>query len=126
MKIVQFFKKAVGGSMILAALACPVFTSCADLSTDLEEVRKDLSDLEQRVTDLEEKLNTDLAALQTLLEGKIAAVAGDLTELEGKVDGLVTVKECKQNSNGEWEVTLTDGTKFTVYPEYEQDYTGIV
>lgn len=126
MKIVQFFKKAVGGSMILAALACPVFTSCADFSTDLEDVRQDLSDLEDRVEALEAKLNTDLAALQTLLESQIAAVAGDLTELEGKVDGLVTVKECKQNSKGEWEVTLTDGTKFTVYPEYEQDYSGIV
>ena len=126
MKIGQFFKKMVGGSMILAALACPVFNSCADFGTDIEGLKGELADLEDRVAALEQKLNTDLAALQTLLEGKINAVAGDLAELEGKVDGLVTVKECKQNANGEYEITLSDGTKFTVYPEYEQNYEGIV
>ena len=112
--------------MILAALACPVFNSCADFGTDIEGLKGELADLEDRVAALEQKLNSDLAALQTLLEGKINAVAGDLAELEGKVDGLVTVKECKQNSKGEYEITLSDGTKFTVYPEYEQDYSGIV
>ena len=126
MKIGQFFKKIAGGSMILAALACPVFNSCADFGTDIEGLKGELADLEDRVAALEQKLNTDLAALQTLLEGKINAVAGDLAELEGKVDGLVTVKECKQNAKGEYEITLSDGTKFTVYPEYEQDYNGLV
>ena len=38
MKLGQFFKKAVGGSMILAALACPVFTSCYDDSKLWAEV----------------------------------------------------------------------------------------
>lgn len=112
--------------MILAALACPVFNSCADFGTDIEGLKGELADLEDRVAALEQKLNTDLAALQTLLEGKINAVAGDLAELEGKVDGLVTVKECNQKANGEYEITLSDGTKFTVYPEYEPNYKGIV
>ena len=69
--------------MILAALACPVFNSCADFGTDIEGLKGDLEDLENRVVALEQRLNTDLAALQTLLEGKINAVAGDLAELEG-------------------------------------------
>ena len=126
MKIGQFLKKMVGGSMILAALACPVFNSCADFGADIEGIKGELADLEDRVVALEQKLNNDLAALQTLLEGKINALAGDLSDLQGKVDGLVTVKECKQNANGEYELTLSDGTKFTVYPKYEQDYSGIV
>ena len=131
MKFGQFFKKVVGGSMILAALATPAFTSCADFGAELEDMKADITDLENRVTALEEKLNTDLAALQTLLEGKIEAldgrvdvVEGDLTDLISKVNGLVTVKNVKTNSNGTVDVTLTDGTKFTVQPE--TDYSGLV
>ena len=117
--------------MILAALATPAFTSCADFGAELEDMKADITDLENRVTALEEKLNTDLAALQTLLEGKIEAldgrvdvVEGDLTDLIAKVNGLVTVKNVKTNSNGTVDVTLTDGTKFTVQPE--TDYSGLV
>ncbi|MBQ2873731.1 MAG: hypothetical protein IJE85_00375, partial [Bacteroidales bacterium] len=133
MKIGQFFKKMVGGSMILAALACPVFNSCADFSTDIEDLKGELADLEGRVEALEQKLNTDLAALQSLLQGQIDAINGeidgingDIADLLGKVNGLVTVKECKQNANGEYELTLSDGTKFTVYPKFEQNYEGLV
>lgn len=119
--------------MILAALACPIFNSCADFGTDIEDLKGELADLENRVEALEQKLNTDLAALQSLLQGQIDAINGDIdgingdiAELLGKVNGLVTVKECKQNANGEYELTLSDGTKFTVYPKFEQDYKGLV
>ena len=122
MQIGQFFKKAVSGSMILAALACPVFTSCYDdsaLNERLDKVEGDIADLDQRLKDLETRLNSELQALQTLLEGKIAA-------LQGQVDGLVTVKSCNAKTDGTYEITLSDGSKFTVYPEYEQDLTGVV
>lgn len=133
MKIGQFFKNLASGSVILAALACPVFNSCADFGAELEDMKGDIADLENRVTALEERLNTDLTALQALLEGKIEAldgrvdgIEGDLTDLIATVDGLVTVKDTKKNSDGSLDITLTDGTKFTVYPEYEADYSGIV
>lgn len=108
--------------MILAALACPVFTSCYDdsaLNSRLDEVEQDVQTLSDKLAALESKLNLELTALQTLLEGKIAA-------LQGKVDELVTVTSCTAKNNGAYEVTLSDGTKFTVYPEYEQDLTGLV
>ena len=108
--------------MILAALACPVFTSCYDdsaLNDRLDKVEGDIADLDQRLKDLETRLNNELQALQTLLEGKIAA-------LQGQVDGLVTVKSCTAKTDGTYEITLSDGSKFTVYPEYEQDLTGVV
>ena len=108
--------------MILAALACPVFTSCYDdsaLNERLDKVEGDIADLDQRLKDLETRLNSELQALQTLLEGKIAA-------LQGQVDGLVTVKSCNAKTDGTYEITLSDGSKFTVYPEYEQDLTGVV
>ena len=108
--------------MILAALACPVFTSCYDdsaLNDRIDKVEGDIADLDQRLKDLEARLNNELQALQTLLEGKIAA-------LQGQVDGLVTVKSCTAKTDGTYEITLSDGSKFTVYPEYEQDLTGVV
>ena len=120
MKIGQFFQKAACGSMILAVLACPVFTSCNDeLVERVDKIEGDIADLDQRLTDLETRLNSELQALQTLLEGKIAA-------LQGQVDELVTVSSCTAKSDGSYEITLSDGSKFTVYPEYEQDLTGVV
>ena len=108
--------------MILAALACPVFTSCYDdsaLNSRLDEVENDIADLDQRLKDLETRLNGELKALQTLLEGKIAT-------LQGKVDELITVSSCNAKNDGSYEITLSDGSKFTVYPEYQPDQTGLV
>ncbi len=129
MKIGQFFKKAVGGSMILAALACPVFTSCYDdsaLNERIDKVEGDIADLDQRLKDLETRLNNELQALQTLLEGKITALQGQVGDLGTQIKGLVTVSSCVKQSDGSYEITLSDGSKFTVYPEYEQDLTGVV
>lgn len=106
--------------MVLAAVACPVFTSCTDeLEDRVGTLEGDLATLEQRVAALETKLTSEINALKTLLEGQIAA-------LEGKVDALVTVSKCEAQNDGSYEITLSDGSKFTVYPEYEQDLTGIV
>ena len=108
--------------MILAALACPVFTSCYDdsaLNGRLDKVEQDVQTLSEKLAALESKLNLELTALQTLLEGKIAA-------LQGQVDALVTVSSCTAQKNGAYEITLSDGSKFTVYPEYEQDLKGLV
>ena len=82
--------------MILAALACPVFTSCYDdsaLNGRLDKVEQDVQTLSDKLAALESKLNLELTALQTLLEGKIAA-------LQGQVDALVTVSSCTAQKNG--------------------------
>ena len=57
-----------------------------------------------------------------MLESKINALAGE-------VDALVTVSKCEKQSNGAYVLTLSDGTSFTVYPEYqpeEPDFSGLV
>ena len=108
--------------MILTALACPVFTSCyndAALWDEIEGIHGDVESLEQKLAALEAKLNTDLQALQTLLESQIS-------KLEGKVDALVTVKDVKENTDGSVTVILSDNTEFTVHPKFEQDYKGLV
>lgn len=108
--------------MILTALACPVFTSCyndAALWDEIEGIHGDVESLEQKLAALEAKLNTDLQALQTLLESQIS-------KLEGKVDALVTVKDVKENTDGSVTVILSDNTEFTVHPKFEQAYKGLV
>ena len=119
MKIGQFIQKAVGGVMVLAALACPVLTSCSKINDRFEEIESNIADLDQRLTDLESRLNSELTALQSLLEGQIA-------KLQGEVDKLITVSSCDAKNDGSYEITLSDGSKFTVYPEYEEDRTGLV
>ena len=66
MKIGQFIQKAVGGVMVLAALACPVLTSCSKINDRFEEIESNIADLDQRLTDLESRLNSELTALQSL------------------------------------------------------------
>ena len=105
--------------MVLAALACPVLTSCSKINDRFEEIESNIADLDQRLTDLESRLNSELTALQSLLEGQIA-------KLQGEVDKLITVSSCDAKNDGSYEITLSDGSKFTVYPEYEEDRTGLV
>ena len=115
--------------MILATLACPVFTSCYDetaLSNRVDELEQGLGSLEDRVTALENRLNDELSALKSLIESQIKTVTDQVGAVAEKVDGLVTVSKCEANEDGTYEITLSDGSKFTVYPEYEQDLTGIV
>ena len=57
--------------MILAALACPVFTSCYDdsaLNDRIDRVDEELGSLKDKVEALEKRLNDEVAALQTLIE----------------------------------------------------------
>lgn len=87
--------------MILAALACPMFTSCYDdegLKQDLDEIKESLESLEDRVAALENRLSAEVEALQKM------------------IGGLVTVKSAEKNGDN-WVVELSDGTKFTIYPE---------
>ena len=129
MKLGRFFKSAV----LMMALAGPMFTSCyndAALWNEIDGIHGDVADLKQKLAELESKLNTDLKALQALLEAQIKKAQGDLEDqlgdLEDKVNGLVTVKNVVENTDGSVTVTLSDNTEFTVHPKFEQDYKGLV
>lgn len=104
--------------MILAAVACPLFTSCYDdlaINQRIDGIEEELGTLEERVAALEQKLNNEVAALKTMIENKVAA-------LDGKIEALVTVSKCEKKADGSHEITLSDGTKFTVYPECDYEY----
>lgn len=137
--------KAVGKTLLLAALACPMVVSCYDDSALWDEV----ADLKDRVAKLEQNLTNEATALKAL----IAGLQTSLNELGVKVDGnyeslnelieslgnyvtaaelaefkaqladelskIISVEGTVVNADGSTTVTLTDGTSFVVYPEAE-------
>lgn len=90
-------------SVFFLILASSVFTSCFDDS----EIWDKLGELEARVDSLENNLNNQLAALNGLVEGKLA------------------IASCVKNDDGSFLIELTDGKKFTALPS-GADYSSLV
>ena len=88
MKFGQFFQKVACGSMMVALLACPVFTSCYDDSALNERLDKVENDVTQ--------IKSDLAALQAAVEKKLTVV--DYNQIDGG-----------------YELLMSDGSKITIY-----------
>ena len=88
MKLGQFFQKVAGGAMILAALSCPVFTSCYD-DTALNEA---INDVKQEVE----------------------AIKGSLAALENAAKAGLTIEEYKSIEGG-YELTFSNGEKINIY-----------
>ena len=88
MKIGHFFQKLTCGSMILAAVACPVFTSCYDDSA-----------LNERLEQVEEDVNQ---------------IKSDLEALKNAVQTGLTVVDYNQIEGG-YELLMSDGTKLYIY-----------
>lgn len=99
----NLFNKLV--AVLLMAMAT-VGVSCSDCDHepyDDTEIKNQIADLYSKVSQLESKLNADIASLQ------------------GMISGLVTVTGHTQDANGNWTITLSDGTKFVVYAEYKPE-----
>ncbi|MBE6178509.1 MAG: hypothetical protein E7149_08385 [Rikenellaceae bacterium] len=99
----NLFNKLVA---VLLMAAATVGVSCSDCDHepyDDTEIKNQIADLYSKVSQLEAKLNADIASLQ------------------GMISGLVTVTGHTQDANGNWTITLSDGTKFVVYAEYKPE-----
>ena len=77
-----------------------LFVSCVDKYDDTA-LRQEIADLYEKVSQLENKLNSEVAALKTLIDSK------------------TVVASATKNNDGSWEILLTSGEKITVYPEYK-------
>ena len=89
--------KNIGFALLFAALSV-VAESCTSPYDD-SELRNDI-----------EALKGDLAALKQSIESEL----GTLRDL---VEGVVTVKSVEKMEDGRTVVTLSDDTRFTIYPE---------
>lgn len=88
--------KSVVLSMAVASLMASSVVSCQYDDTLLWD---EVNSIKQELADLRYQLETELNAIKDL------------------VNGLVTIKDVKQQNDGSKLITLSDGTKITVYPK---------
>ena len=93
------FLKAIALSIVVL----PMMTSCFDDSQIWDSINK----IEQRLDSLENSLNKQFQALNTLIDSK------------------TTISSCDKNSDGSYDVTLSNGMKFTVLPD-GTDFSALV
>lgn len=94
--------------LLLKATICsivilPMITSCYDDKSLWDKLNK----IENRLDSLELSLNKQLSALNSLIDGK------------------TTVSSCDKNSDGSYDITLSNGTTFTVLAE-GSNYSALV
>lgn len=88
--------KAMAVSVVAMAIVAGSVTSC---SYDDTALWNEINGIKQELADLRLEVENELNAVKDLL------------------DGLKTIKEVKQDSNGNKIITLSDGTKITIYPK---------
>ena len=93
-------------AMAASCLALPMLTSCYDDTGIWDK----FDEIENRLESLESSLNAQLQALNTMISA---------------VDGKTTVSSCEKKADGSYDVTLSNGTKFTVYPK-GKEYSSLV
>lgn len=91
--------KTAVATMTTAAILASSVVSC---SYDDSELWGEINQIKQEVADLRTQVENELGALNEL------------------VNGLVTIADVKQQSDGSTLVTLSDGRKITIYPKNEQ------
>ena len=97
--------KAVLASVLMTAIVSSSMVSCQYDDTD---IWNEIENIKKEIALLREMVETELYALNEL------------------VNGLVTVKEVKQQNDGSKVVTLSDGTKITIYPKGDTVPANIV
>lgn len=98
-KIINSLLKAA----MVTAMIVPMMTSCFDDSQIWDSINK----IENRLDSLENSLNKQLQALNSLIDSK------------------TTVQSCDKNADGSYDVTLSNGMKFTVLPD-GTDFSALV
>ncbi|MBO5830503.1 MAG: hypothetical protein J6R01_02715 [Alistipes sp.] len=88
--------KATFSTIAMVAIVALSAVSCQYDDTDIWE---EINNIKQELADLRAQLETELNAIKDL------------------VNGQVTVKEVKQQNDGSKVITLSDGSKITIYPK---------
>lgn len=104
MKNLKTFFNSIGKSAIALAIAFSAVVSCADYTSDIENLRDELKgELElviNKLYELEQKMNSEIQALKDMLAGKLL---------------ITSVKTDSQT--GITTVNLSNGTSFELLPE---------
>ena len=106
-KLMKNFKSTVmtfAKGLLSVALVASMVTSCYDDSALWAKIE----DINTKLNDLETSLNNQIQTLNDLLAG-----------------GDITISECTKNADGTYNITLSNGTKFSVFPQ-DKTLKGIV
>ena len=90
--------RIIGKAVIAATLACPIFFSSCE-SFDDSELKSSIQDLYDKISALEEKVTNEVAALTSLINGK------------------VTVVDVTTDTNGITTIAFSDNSVVKVYPK---------
>lgn len=99
----NFFQKFAAVALVLAAMAGWSCEECDHVPYDDTELKEQIADLYSRVEALEARLQAEVTTLTNMISGQ------------------VTIKSHVKDENGNWTITLTDGTSFVVYAEYKPE-----
>ena len=77
--------RIIGKAVIAATLACPIFFSSCE-SFDDSELKSSIQDLYDKISALEERVTNEVAALTSLINGKVTVV--DVTT---DTNGITTI-----------------------------------
>lgn len=99
----KFFEKLAAVALVLVAMAGWSCEECDHVPYDDTELKEQIADLYSRVEALEARLQAEVTTLTNMISGQ------------------VTIKSHAKDENGNWTITLTDGTSFVVYAEYKPE-----
>ncbi|MBQ1205111.1 MAG: hypothetical protein IIX66_04370, partial [Alistipes sp.] len=99
----NFFHKLAAVALVLVAVAGWSCQECDHVPYDDTELKNQIADLYSRVEALEARLQAEVTTLTNMISGQ------------------VSIKSHTKDENGNWTITLTDGTSFVVYAEYQPD-----
>lgn len=91
-------------TLLSAAMLVPAVTSCYDDS----KIWAEIEDINTKLDELTASLNGQIEALNALLAG-----------------GDITIAECTRNNDGTYQITLSNGTEFSVFPQ-DKTLTGLI
>lgn len=111
----------------VAKLETKVNTEVAALQalvvTAKTEILDEVDDKFAVVNGTVEEIEAALAEKYAELAAKDKELADQLATMEAAIGKVITAQ---QKATGEWVLTLSDGKEITVYPQFKQDYKGMV
>lgn len=106
----RFFRNLKSLAVVAMVGIASLAVSCAEAYDD-SAIKADIADLKDRVEALEIRLGNEIDALKALI---------------AEVEGKVVIADCEQDGNGNWILTLTDGTELNISCVADTNLTVVV
>lgn len=99
----NLFNKMAAIALVLVAMVGWSCEECDYVPYDDSQLKEQIADLYSRIEALENRLQAEVTTLTNMISGQ------------------VSIKSHTKDNDGNWTITLTDGTSFIVYAEYKPE-----